>query len=551
MSKGKTPKNNPQTRAETTPFAVPKWLPLTLILLATALLRLQFLDIPLERDESIYSYIGKLALNGGKPYVDFYEMKPPVLFYSYAVLVGLFGYSAFGIHLAATVVTVANTFFVYRIAQKLGGTWTANFSAIAYALWSLAGGVYGVYLMSENLQVLLALPVILLSLSKFKSLTVKQLLVIGFLSALSFMVKQTSGVLVISLGLYWLSQWFFEEKETRFGTFFKPILWPILGFIAPIIVVILGLWAIGSGPDAAFWLLEYPRLYATNITETEAAAAFGLMRQLVFTGYEGYFIAAVLGVLAVSLSKKSISEKVLIISWAVLTTLTVALGQRFYGHYWLFALPVLSILGGLFFEELRLWLRQKMGGTEATIALIIGFLWSIHLFFTQNSFYLNPSVAEISRTFSPGNPYLEHQVLSNYLQKIIGPNDHVAVLGSDPQYFIYLNKTSQIRHVYAPIIANGQFEKAVVWQDETIESFKNTKPEYVILNNYAFAWMYKPNANQHLFDGLYQQLRAHYALVAYIENPAENPVIDIKKPINGYLMPTALSYIAVLKRREE
>jgi hypothetical protein len=63
--------------------------------------------------------------------------------------------------------------------------------------------------------------------------------------------------------------------------------------------------------------------------------------------------------------------------------------------------------------------------------------------------------------------------------------------------------------------------------------------------------MYKPNANQHLFDGLYQQLRAHYALVAYIENPAENPVIDIKKPVNSYLMPTALSYIAVLKRREE
>ena len=90
---------------------MPKWLPLTLILAITTLIRLQYLDMPLERDESIYSYIGKLALNGGKPYVDFFEMKPPVMFYSYALLVGIFGYSATGVHLAATALAALNAFF--------------------------------------------------------------------------------------------------------------------------------------------------------------------------------------------------------------------------------------------------------------------------------------------------------------------------------------------------------------------------------------------------------------------------------------------------------
>jgi Dolichyl-phosphate-mannose-protein mannosyltransferase len=559
MSKGKTHKSNPQvsnkiqqnpiTTAPTTAFTLPKWLPLTLILVATAVLRCQFLDIPLERDESLYSYLGKLALNGGKPYFDFYEMKPPIMFYSYALLVGIFGYSAFGIHLAATAVSLANIYFIFRITQKIGPTAAAHLAAITYAIWSLAGGVSGTHLLSENIQILWALPAILIAINPLKTLTIKQLLAIGFLLSMSFMVKQTSGVLALVLGFYWLSSWFSERKTTPFWAYFKPILWTIAGFILPIIVAIIGLWAIGSGQDAAFWLLEYPRLYSSELSSDEAKMAFGLMQKLVLTDYKGYFIAALLGILAVFFSKKTLSEKVLLISWAVLTTLTVGLGRRFYGHYWLLALPILSILGSLFFQEMSIRLRQKMGNIEAKTVLFIGFLWSIHAIFTLNDYYINPNLTDISRKFSPGNPYVEHQVLSNYLQNTLKPTDRLAVFGSDPQYFIYLNKISQIRHVFAPFISNGQFPNALIWQDETIESFKKTAPEYVILNKYAFAWMYKPNADQHLYDEIYNELRRYYELVAYIENPAESYGVVIKKPENSNRMPTTPSYIAVLKRR--
>ena len=92
----------------------PSWLPLSIILVVIAILHLQYLDIPLERDESLYAYLGKIALGGGKPYYDFYEMKPPMLFYSYALFIGVFGYSATGIHLAVVVIAVANTFFTFH-----------------------------------------------------------------------------------------------------------------------------------------------------------------------------------------------------------------------------------------------------------------------------------------------------------------------------------------------------------------------------------------------------------------------------------------------------
>jgi hypothetical protein len=561
MAKEKSKKNPPSHSVKTvqnpsidapknSTFTLPNWLPLTLILVATAAFHGQYWDIPLERDESYYSYIGKLALNGGKPYLDFYEMKPPVLFYSYAILVGIFGYSGAGIHLAATALAVGNTFFTYAIAKKLGGQQVAYLSAIAYSIWSLSSGVYGAYLMSENIQLIWGLPAILLALNYATSTTnSKQLFAVGVLISLSFLTKQTSGVLLPVVGIYWLAQWFMQRGNRSFFDFFKPLMWTVAGFFTPIVLTIVGLWAIGCGEQAKFWLFDYPSLYIREVSEKDAGLAFGLMQRLVFTGYYGYFIAAVLGLIALVLSKKTLAEKGLLSVWAVFTVLTVGMGKRFYGHYWLFALPVLSILGSLFFKETSDWLRQKKGKLEASIVLSIGVLWSIHAFFTQPNLYFNPSVGEISRQYSPGNPYLEHQVLSNYVEKIIKPTDRLAVFGADPQYFIYLNKTSQIRHVYMPFITNPSFVKAVEFQEETVETFKKTAPDYVILNKYSFAWMFQPNVSQKGYEDIYSEIRRNYYLIAYIENPDAGLPIEIKEPTNPYLMPQTPSYIAVLKRK--
>ncbi len=532
-----------------TPFQVPNWLPLSLILVATTLLHLQYLDIPLERDESLYAYIGKLALGGGRPYVDFYEMKPPVLFYSYALLVGLFGYSATGIHLAATVVAVLNTLFTSLIAKKLGGMQLAYLSAATFVIWSLCPGIYGSYLLSENIALCWGLPAILWMLNYPDKTNTKQLFGIGFLLAMAFLVKQPTGVLAAAVGLYWLSDWFFSRKTLEFGVFLKPLLWTILGFFVPIALTVIGLWTVGSWQEASFWLLEYPRIYTTSVSDEDSKLAFSKMLQLVFTDYQGYFGAALLGIFAASLSKRALAQKIFLLSWLILTVVTVAIGKRFYGHYWALALPIMSILGAIFFQDIIIWLRQKKGSIEATIATIVAILWSIHAVFVQPNYYFNPPLTEISRTFSPGNPFIEHQILSNYLQKIIQPSDKLIVLGSDPQYFIYLNKTSPIRHVYMPFFVNGQYPRAITWQNETIEGLKTTKPEYVIFNNYPIAWMYQPNHSQRMYSEIVTYLDEQYDLVAFIENPRKNSSVQVIEAKNRLTKPRTQSYISVLKRR--
>jgi hypothetical protein len=537
------------SEAKKTPFVLPKWLPLTLILVATALLHLQYLDMPLERDESIYAYLGKLALNGGKPYYDFYEMKPPMMFYSYALFIALFGYSATGIHLSAAVLAVWNTLFTFLIARKIGGEQVDIVSALAYIVWSINPGVYGTYFLSENVALLWGLPALLLALNYPEKKDTKQLFFVGFLLSMSFLVKQTAGVLALSVGVYWLTDWFFNRKELPFLTFFKPILWSLIGFFTPIALMVIGLWAVGTGKDALFWLKEYPSMYANSVTDEASGNSFKLMLKLVFTDYKAYFCLSVLGILMTIVSRRRASEKFFLIVWVVSASLTVAIGRRYYGHYWLFALPVLAILGALFFQEIKNRWVLKMGRIEKGILVVLAFLWSIHAVFMQPSYYFNPPLTEISRQFSPGNPFVEHQVFANYIQKIIKPTDRLAVFGSDPQYFIYLQKISPIRHVYLPMIVNGELEQMSKFQDETIESFKQTQPEYVVFNNYPIAWMYRPNFSQRLFAQIYNHLTEYYDVVAYIEDPTRYSTVEIKESKGPRSMPSSQQYIVLMKRR--
>ena len=54
---------------------------LAILVLLIIFIRLKLDGIPMERDEGIYAYGGRMILDGKVPYLDFYEQKFPGLFY--------------------------------------------------------------------------------------------------------------------------------------------------------------------------------------------------------------------------------------------------------------------------------------------------------------------------------------------------------------------------------------------------------------------------------------------------------------------------------------
>src|SRR5262245_26244030 len=64
-------------------------LPVAIIIFLTAALRLPLLDIPLERDEGEYAYIGWRLGHQELPYRDWVDQKPPGVFWVYRAALSL------------------------------------------------------------------------------------------------------------------------------------------------------------------------------------------------------------------------------------------------------------------------------------------------------------------------------------------------------------------------------------------------------------------------------------------------------------------------------
>ena len=539
------PAARPAPAAATPAWTMPEWAVAGILLLLVVVLRWQYLDIPLERDESVYTYLGKIALQGGKPYHDFYEMKPPGLFYSYALLTGLFGYSGTGPHLALLFVALSNTLFTYLIARHLGGRRVAVVAAVAYIFLSLNPGTSGLYLGSEHVALLWGLPGLWLALQYPEHKRPYLLVLSGVLLALAVLVKQTAAAFGVAVVIYWLMQW--RTKRTDFS--WKPLLGWLAGGIAPVLGAVLIVWASGTMKEAQFWLSDYPQHYATSTNENRVGLYFQTSWGLVSKSYEGYFWVMLAGFLLLWRSGISTTYKVFLAAWLALSALTIVPGMRFYGHYYIMAFPAGCIVGALFFDVVGAWLQKR---EEMSVLLLsLGLLWGAHHVLVESGMYFRPSLPAISRKYSPGNPFVEHEILSRELKKVVQPSDTIMVFGSDPQYYIYLDKTSPSRHMYMPFLSKSQFPEAFQWQQEVLGELKQLRPKYVIFNGYPYAWMTRYDYSNPFTKAILEVLHSpEYEPFEFIEVDTKSKPAIVKNTVQQGAIRNNVYFVQVFRRKE-
>src|SRR3989442_13939866 len=97
---------------------------LLLVLLLFAFLRFRFRDMPLERDEGEYAYMGQLMLHGVPPYQTAANMKLPGTNAVYATIMALFGETTAGIHIGMILVTTLAGILVFLLGKYLYGPLT-------------------------------------------------------------------------------------------------------------------------------------------------------------------------------------------------------------------------------------------------------------------------------------------------------------------------------------------------------------------------------------------------------------------------------------------
>src|SRR6516225_243431 len=176
------------------------------IILLTVVIRLPSLLHPQPIDsEAMYSVVANEIVDGGRPYADAVERKPPLLFWVYAGIfevVGKFNWKA--LHIVALVWTLCAMAGLYVIGRELFDRNTGLITALFYSIFQPWGTWKN---LSFDGEMLMNLPIIwawAIALGRGSSRRRPELFVTGALLAAAFLLKQPAAIAAVPLGIYLL-----------------------------------------------------------------------------------------------------------------------------------------------------------------------------------------------------------------------------------------------------------------------------------------------------------------------------------------------------------
>lgn len=134
-----------------------------------------------DHDESTFILMGQALVDGYLPYIKYWDLKPPMVFYFFAGIIAVFGKSMIAIRAAGSLVVALTAFYSYKLSRTYLDKIASFFvGLLTIYLLSLFGAMQGV--MSEHLA---ALPLVVGLIYLTKKHTTKNLILAGFLFGLA------------------------------------------------------------------------------------------------------------------------------------------------------------------------------------------------------------------------------------------------------------------------------------------------------------------------------------------------------------------------------
>ena len=227
------------------------------IILLTVAIRLPSLLHPRPIDsEEMYSVVANEIVDGGRPYADAVERKPPLLFWTYAAvfkIAGKFNWKA--LHIVALVWTLCAMAGLYVIGCELFDRNTGLIAAFFYSVfqpwWTWKN-------LSFDGEMLMNLPIICawaIAFRRGSSRLRPELFLAGALLGAAFLLKQPAAIAAVPLGIYLLLPSYRASRSlTRTNSIIQAAILTA-GFFAVLGLVTIVLWKQGILHDAFYWTI--------------------------------------------------------------------------------------------------------------------------------------------------------------------------------------------------------------------------------------------------------------------------------------------------------
>jgi 4-amino-4-deoxy-L-arabinose transferase-like glycosyltransferase len=315
------------------------------LILLTVLIRLPALVHPSAiDDETVYSVVAHEMLEGGLPYRDAIERKPPLLFWTYALVFRVAGkYNWPALHAVGIAWVLLTMAGLYLIGYRLFDRRTGLVAALLYS-------VYQPWLewrtLAFNGEVLMNLPLVwgaALALRRSGSAHRPELLAAGSLFSLAFLLKQPAAIAAVPFGLYLLLPRYRADRGLALRHSLAHGLLFAAGFVG-----ILGLAAIilreqGILREAVFWTItHHAPAYVDWRTALLTLPSFLVICAPLIKG--GWWAGRAAGPAGDPFWGRWPAELRAVSWWVAASAVGAGAGLRFYSHYYIQLIPPLALL---------------------------------------------------------------------------------------------------------------------------------------------------------------------------------------------------------------
>lgn len=430
-------------------------------------------------DPGVFLYAGRMVREGGLPYRDFWDQKPPLIFYINALGLSLGAGDAQGVYWLKVALLLLGAIIGFTAMRRSFGLVPAVFGTL---LWM----AYRPLLTKEgNIPEEYALPLQFATIALVLKTGVGRKawllwFAVGNLAGLAMLLKPTligamlAAILVVIAPAIKERAW---GRATRAGLVFA------VGLLAPVALSVVV--ALAQGYLADYWSSVV--LYALSYSAVDRSSYLDILSRLTDLFHPTVLIGVGLGYVAATLAiiflKRDTSLFRRLLTWSLvslpLELLLIGLPQRSYMHYYLALLPCFSVLLAGFLYLVQEWFDRAAGRWGAPQFKAAGVVLAVVFgTFSTGRIAFRDLVRTQAALETPRANTLEPVI--SYLDRMVQPSDKILIWGAEAGANFVTGHDAPTRFVYQyPLFMPGYTTRSLI---STLLEEVAAKPPPVIID---------------------------------------------------------------------
>jgi hypothetical protein len=490
------------------------WILLAIVVVGAGAIRVRLLDVPFERDEGEYAYAGQLMLQGVPPFKLAYNMKLPGTYAAYALSLAAFGETVAGARIGLALVNACTIVLLFLLGRKLLGTGGGLAAAAAFAFLSLSKSMLGPFGHATHFVALPAVAGALVLTSAVESGRGRLFFASGALLGVAVLMKQPGFVFPL-FGLAWLAWTRLRRGGGGAARWLRESFALLLGISAPFAVMLAALAAAGVLDRFYFWVVLYAREYASSMSLAAGLRNLGHAGSQIAAEHGLLLALAAAGLAVQAVPRLAVRDRAFVLAFLGFSFLGACPGFYFRGHYFLLALPAVSLLVGAAYRALESLAEARARPAMSWIAAALIAVACVQPIVTRADLYFRFPPERVAREIYGPNPFPESLEIARYIRERTRPEDTIAVIGSEPQIYFYAGRRAATGHIYTYALMELQ-PLARTMQEEMISQIEAARPAYVVWVAVPTSWLVRPGSVRTLFSWADQYLSANYDICGEI-----------------------------------